>query len=130
MSDKTYVLGLEFGPWSVGAILSDRQARPVPGAAVHVRHEPRIGPDGTSEMDADELADLAWATVVQLVAGAGAPLASSIAGVGVSSFWHGLVATDDSARALSPLYLGSEHRGWKSAENLKDGFDPAGVRPC
>src|SRR5260370_42296231 len=128
MSDKTYVLALDVGTSSVRAILYDRQARPVPGAAVHVRHEPRMGPDGTSEMDADELADLTWATVVQLVAGAGAPLASSVAGVGVSSFWHGLVATDDSARALSPLDRWSDTRSWKSAENLRDRFDPEAVR--
>jgi gluconokinase len=79
-------------------------------------------------MDADELADLVWATVVQLVAGAGAPLASSIAGVGVSTFWHGLVAADDSAHALSPVYLWSDTRSWKSVENLKARVDPEAVR--
>jgi gluconokinase len=128
MSDKSYVLALDVGTSSVRAILYDREARPMPGAAVHVHHQPRIGADGTSEMDADELADLVWATVVQLLARAGAPLASSIAGVGVSTFWHGLVATDDSARALSPVYLWSDTRSWKSAENLKDRFDPEAVR--
>ncbi len=128
MSDKSYVLALDIGTSSVRAILYDRQARPVPGAEVHVRHEPRIEFDGTSEMDADELADLVWASVVQLIARAGAQRASSIAGVGVSTFWHGLVAADESGRALSPVYLWSDTRSWKSIERLKDRLDPEAVR--
>src|SRR5713226_6445862 len=128
MSDKSYVLALDIGTSSIRAILYDRQARPVPGAAVHIRHSPRIESDGTSEMDADELADLVWVAIVQLIAKAGARRASNIAGVGVSTFWHGLVAADDAARALSPIYLWSDTRSWKSAENLKDRVDPEAVR--
>ena len=128
MSDKSCVLALDVGTSSVRAILYDREARPVPGAAVHVHHQPRTGADGTSEMDADVLVDLMSLSVVQLMDRAGGERASSIAGVGVSTFWHGLVATDDSARALSPVYLWSDTRSWKSAENLKDRFDPEAVR--
>jgi gluconokinase len=128
MSDKSYVLALDVGTSSVRAILYDRQARPVPGAAVHVRHEPRIGSDGTSEMDADELVDLVALSVVQLMALAGVERGSSIAGVGVSTFWHGLVATDDSAHALSPVYLWSDTRSWKSVEQLKERLDTEAVR--
>jgi gluconokinase len=128
MSDKTYVLALDVGTSSVRAILYDRQARPVPGAAVHVRHEPRIGSDGTSEMDADELVDLVTLSVGQLMDRTGAERTSSIAGIGVSTFWHGLVAADDSAHALSPVYLWSDTRSWKSVEQLKERLDPEAVR--
>jgi gluconokinase len=128
MSDKAYVLALDVGTSSVRAILYDGQARQVPGAEVHVRHEPRIASDGTSEMDADELVDLVLLTVVQLMARAGAQRASSIAAVGVSTFWHGLVAADDSAHALSPVYLWSDTRSWKSVEQLKERLDPEAVR--
>jgi gluconokinase len=79
-------------------------------------------------MDPDELADLVWASIVQLIARAGAQRASSIAGVGVSTFWHGLVAADESARTLSPVYLWSDTRSWKSVERLKDRLDPEAVR--
>jgi gluconokinase len=128
MSDKSYVLALDVGTSSVRAILYDTQARPVPGAAVHVHHEPRIGSDGTSEMDADELVDLVSLTVVQLLARAGVQRASSIAGVGVSTFWHGLVAADQSAQALSPVYLWSDTRSWKSVESLTGRLDAEAVR--
>jgi len=128
MSDKSYVVALDVGTSSVRAILYDALARPVPGAAVHVRHEPRIGSDGTSEMDADELVDLVSLSLVNLMARAGAQRASSIAGVGVSTFWHGLVAADDAAQALSPVYLWSDTRSWKSVESLKQRLDPEAVR--
>jgi gluconokinase len=128
MSDKDYVLALDVGTSSVRAILYDSQASPVPGAEVQVRHEPRIGSDGTSEMDADELVDLVSLSVVQLMDRAGAEPASSIAGVSVSTFWHGLVAADDSAQALSPVYLWSDTRSWKSVEYLKERLDHEAVR--
>jgi gluconokinase len=128
MSDRSYVLALDIGTSSVRAILYDRQARPVPGAAVHIRHSPRIESDGTSEMDADELADLVALSVVQLTALAGMERASRIAGVGVSTFWHGLVAADDSAHALSPVYLWSDTRSWRSVESLKERLDAEAVR--
>ncbi len=122
------MIALDVGTSSVRAILYDRRARPVPGAAVHVRHEPLIGSDGTSEMDADKLAALVSRSLVRLVRLAGRARASKIAGVGVSTFWHGLVAADDSARALSPVYLWSDTRSRKAVEHLQDRLDGEAVR--
>src|SRR5713226_5508397 len=79
-------------------------------------------------MDADELVDLMSLSVVQLMDRAGGERASSIAGVGVSTFWHGLVAADDSARALSPVYLWSDTRSRKAVEHLQDRLDGEAVR--
>ena len=128
MSDRSYVVALDVGTSSVRAILYDRLARPVRGAAVHIRHEPRIASDGTSEMDAGKLVALVSRTLVRLVRLAGARRASMIAGVGVSTFWHGLVAADESARALSPVYLWSDTRSWKAIGHLQDRLDPEEVR--
>ncbi len=128
MSDRSYVVALDVGTSSVRAILYDHLARPVRGAAVHIRHEPRIGSDGTSEMDADKLVTLVLRSLVRLLRLAGARRARSIAGVGVSTFWHGLVAADESARALSPVYLWSDTRSWKTIAQLQDRLDPEEVR--
>lgn len=121
-------MALDVGTSSVRAILYDLRARPVRGAAVHIRHEPRIESDGTSEMDADALAALVSRSLVRLVRLAGPRRAGRIAGVGVSTFWHGLVAADDSAHAMSPVYLWSDTRSWEAVGPLQDRLDSEGVR--
>lgn len=79
-------------------------------------------------MDADTLAALVSRSLVRLLRLAGPRRASRIAGVGVSTFWHGLVAADDSARALSPVYLWSDIRSWKAVGPLQHRLDSEDVR--
>jgi gluconokinase len=46
----------------------------------------------------------------------------------VSTFWHGLLASDESARALTPLYLWSDSRSRDVIERLTNRLDPDGAR--
>jgi gluconokinase len=125
---RAYVVALDVGTSSVRAILYDRRARPVPGAEVHLRHQPRIASDGTSEVDPARLAGLVDRSLVRLLGLVGPRRASAIAGVGVSTFWHSLVAVDDRARALTPVYLWSDTRSRNAIRHLQDRIDLEAVR--
>jgi gluconokinase len=59
---------------------------------------------------------------------AGPSRAKRIVGVGVSSFWHGLVAADESARALTPVYLWSDSRSRDANAKLLDRMDAEKIR--
>ena len=127
-ADRAIVVTLDVGTSSVRAILYDGRARQVPGAAVHLRHMPRISSDGRSEVDADELVGLAGRSLLRLLHLVGPRRASRIAGVGVSTFWHSLVATDRAACALTPVYLWSDTRSRNAIGQLEDRVDSEAVR--
>jgi gluconokinase len=128
MAAGRYVVALDIGSSSIRAILHDLGARPVIGAAVHLPHAPRVLPDGTAEADADTLAGLVERALAEVLGLAGPKRLARIEGVGVSSFWHGLVAADESARALTPVYLWSDGRSGSAAEKLRDRLDAEQVR--
>jgi gluconokinase len=123
-----YVVALDIGSSSVRAILHDLRARPVPGAEVHLPHSPRVGADGTAEADADVLASLVGRALTEVLTLAGPTRTRRIVGVGVSTFWHGLVAADESARALTPVYLWSDSRSAAATDRLRGRLDAEQVR--
>ena len=125
---RGYVVALDVGSSSVRAILYDLQARPVRGAEVHLPYRPRIGAAGMAEVDADTLAALVGRGLARLLRLTGPRRAESIVGVGVSTFWHGLLAADDSARALTPIYLWSDTRSAEASERLAGRLDSEQVR--
>jgi len=102
-------------------MLWDLQGREVRG--LEVQHEYRAA----DEIDADRLARLVIRCLVALMRVAGPRRAGRIAAVGVSTFWHGLVAADDSRRALTPVYLWSAVRSRRAAERLRDRLDAEDV---
>lgn len=123
-----YVVALDVGSSSVRSILHDVRARPVRGAEVHLPYTPRVRADGTAEADADKLEALVGQALTEVLRLAGPRRTAKIAGVGVSTFWHGLVATDESARALTPLYLWSDSRSGEATARLRDRLDAEGIR--
>lgn len=124
-----HVLALDVGTSSVRALLFDEQARPVPGLVARIPYQPRVTVDGGAEVDARRLSALATRVVGELLAAARkSPRALRIAAVGTSTFWHSLVAADDSGRALSPVYLWADSRSWQEAEELRVRVDAAAVR--
>ena len=121
-------MALDVGSSSVRALLFDLRMRAIPGAEVHYQHKPLIRSDGTAELDPDGLIRLVGRCLTDLLRLAGPKRAEKIAGVGVSTFWHGLVATDDSARALTPLYLWSDSRSRKVIPRVEGHLDAEQVR--
>jgi gluconokinase len=97
-------------------------------AEVHHHLAPRIGADGTAELDPDALLRSMGRCMTDLLRLAGPRRAEKIAGVGVSTFWHGLVGADDSARALTPLYLWADNRSRSVIARLEEHLDTEQVR--
>ncbi|HEV1991632.1 MAG TPA: gluconokinase [Candidatus Dormibacteraeota bacterium] len=125
---RRYVMTLDVGTSSVRAMLYDLQGHQFPGLAVHHRYAARIRGDGTAEVDADQLSRLCARCLAKLLRLAGPRRAGGIAAVGVSTFWHGLLAADDSASALTPLYLWSDSRSRDVVGRLTDRLDAEAVR--
>ena len=122
------MVALDVGSSSVRAFLFD--SRLSPGRSVEVRHpiRPRIRPDGTAELDVEALVRVVVRSLTELLRLAGPARTADIAGVGTSTFWHGLVATNDSAQALTPLYLWADSRSRMEVPRLKDRLDSERVR--
>jgi gluconokinase len=123
------VLALDVGTSSVRALLFDQHARQVPGAVAQIPYQPRVTSDGGAEVDSTRLVDLVTRVIRQLlttVRRSSPP--RRIVAVGSSTFWHSLVAADDSGRALTPVYLWADSRSWREAEELRERVDAAAVR--
>ena len=128
MATRRHVVAVDVGSSSVRAILYDLRARPVPGVEVHLPHTPRVRPDGTAEADAHALCALVARALTEVIGLAGPNRAKGIACVGVSTFWHGLVAADELGHALTPVYLWSDSRSADATARLRTRLDPEQVR--
>jgi gluconokinase len=80
------------------------------------------------EADADALLRLAARSLTELLDAAGSRALANIAGVGVSTFWHGLLGADEAGRALTPVYLWSDTRSAAASERLRARLDAEAVR--
>ena len=127
-SQPRFVLALDVGTSSVRAILHDLRGRPSRDAAVHLRYRVRIRADGMAEIDADQLAGLVVRSLGLVLRLAGPRRSRVIAGVAMSTFWHGIVAADDSARALTPVYLWADSRSSTASAQLISQLDAERVR--
>jgi gluconokinase len=123
-----YLASIDVGSSSVRAMLWDAQGRQARGLEVQHGYGRRVTRGWAAELDADQLVALSIRCLAELMRLAGARRAERIAAVGVSTFWHGLVAADDSARALTPVHLWSDVRSTAAAERLRQRFDPEQVR--
>src|ERR1700737_2552875 len=125
---SSHVLALDLGTSSVRALLFDQRARQVPGAVARIHFQPRVTPDGGSEVDSNRLAGLVLRVIRQLLTTVRqSSHGLRIAAVGSSTFWHSLVAADDSGRALTPVYLWADSRSRQEAAELRDRIGAAGV---
>ena len=71
------------------------------------------------EADADALLRLSARSLTEVLEAAGTKAAGRIAGVGVSTFWHGLLGADDAGRALTPVLLWGDTRSAEASERLR-----------
>jgi gluconokinase len=118
---------LDIGTSSVRALLFDTEARQVAGVEVHLPYQPKVARDGTYETDAGRLLGLVSSAVDGLLHEAGARRRKRIRAIGVSTFWHGLLAADDSGRPLTPVYLWADTRSWRQSDELRGRLDPDAV---
>ena len=119
-----FVGALDIGTSSVRALLFDTEARQIPGVEVHLPYQPRVAADGTYETDAERLFNLVGSAVDGLLHEAGPRRRKRIRAIGVSTFWHGLLAADARAQPLTPLYLWADTRSWRQSDELRARLDP------
>jgi gluconokinase len=119
------VIALDIGTSSARAALYDEHGRAVAGRFHRVPYEPLITPDGGVEHDAGRLLDAAARCLDAVVGGPHAPL---IAGVGVTTFWHGLLGFDASGRPVTPVYTWADSRATGDAALLRDALDENALR--
>jgi gluconokinase len=122
-----YVGALDIGTSSVRALLFDSEARQVPGVEVHLPYQPKVARDGTYETDAGRLFGLVSSAVDGLLHEAGVRRRKRIRAMGISTFWHGLLAAGESGRPLTPLYLWADTRSWRQSDELRARLDPDSV---
>ena len=114
------VIALDVGTSSARAALYDDAGRPVEGRFRQIHYEPMTTPDGGVEHDARTLLE-AVATCLDVVCG-GARTAA-IRGVGVTTFWHGLLGFDAGGTPATPLYMWADSRSAGEAALLRAALD-------
>lgn len=118
------VLAIDIGTSSVRALAYDQRLRAVPGAASHRPYRPRMTASGGAEIDGARLVKLVVDAVDAALEAAG-PRAEFVA-VGVSSFWHAVLAVEGT-RPATPALLWSDGRSWREAERLRTALDEDAV---
>ncbi|MEX2218661.1 MAG: gluconokinase [Phycisphaerales bacterium] len=116
------VLALDVGTSSARARAFDADGRAHPGAEGQVTYEPRTTPDGGVELDADALLAATADALDACLAGCGAR-AAEIAAVGVSVFWHSLLALDRARRPITPVITWADTRSAAAALALRRAHD-------
>jgi len=114
------VIAVDVGSSSARAALFDARGEPIAGRFHQVPYEARITPDGGVEHDPAALLD-AVATCLDAVHAW--PESVSTAGVGVTTFWHGLLGFDSGGRAVTPISMWADTRSAGEADVLRGALD-------
>jgi gluconokinase len=118
------IIALDIGTSSARAGAYDDAGRPLPGRFHRVRYRPRVTPDGGVEYEPQQLFD-AVVTCLDAVQAGGRP--PDVEGVGVATFWHGLLGFDGAGQAVTPIYMWADTRSAPDAALLRDALDERAV---
>src|SRR5687767_9225330 len=117
------VIALDVGTSSARASLYDDAGHPVSGRFHQIAYEPLVTPDGGVEHDPAVVLD-AVASCIDAVVGTAAG-DSDIRGVGVTTFWHGLLGFDSAGHAATPVFMWADSRSARDAAVLRATLDEA-----
>jgi gluconokinase len=117
------VIALDVGTSSARASLYDGAGRPVAERFHQVPYEPTVTRDGGVEHDPNVLLDAVAACVDAVLAGGD----DAILGVGVTTFWHGLLGFDAAGRPATALYTWADSRAARDAARLRETLDEAAL---
>lgn len=119
------VLALDVGSTASRGDVYDAAGRPVRGGRRKVPHAFRVGGDGASEIDPDQVVD----ELGQIIGGlAVAPLRGRIGGVALDTFASSLVGVDGAGRAVTPCYTYADSRCSAQVVALRRELDEAQVQ--
>ncbi len=116
------VLALDVGTSSTRAMLFDAHGVALPGVVAQTPVELTLTSDGGVEGDADTLFRVAVGVIDDVLREAGS-LAQGIAAVGVSCFWHSLLAVGPNGEALTPVYSWADDRSAAAVDQLRGEID-------
>ena len=119
------IVSLDIGTSSARARIHDERGAPVPGRAHQEPYEPTTTSEGGVEHDPDRLLRAVVTCLDAALAGGGGP---EIAGVGVASFWHGLLGFDAGDRPATPIFTWADTRAARDADVLRHALDEDRVR--
>lgn len=114
------VIALDVGTSSARAALYDAGGRQREGRFHQVHYEPTTTPDGGVEHDAGALLAAATACVDEVARDASA---ADVQGVGVTTFWHGLLGFDAHGAPATPVYMWADSRSAPEAALLRAALD-------
>ena len=116
------VLAIDIGSSSVRALLYDAHGTQIPGSESQHPYRQRMTDDGGSESNPKELVYLAIRCVDDVTA-----LASTagirIEGIGITSFWHGLLGLGPDGQPATPVYMWSDKRSGDDATAIAEEVD-------
>src|SRR5688572_21175772 len=115
------IIALDVGTSSARASLYDDAGAPVEGQFHQVAYEPATTADGGVEHDATVLLEAAAACIDRV--GRGLRRGADVLGVGVSTFWHGLLGLDAAHRPVTPIFMLADSRSALDADLLRDALD-------
>jgi gluconokinase len=115
--DGLVIVALDVGTSSARACLYDADGRPVEGRFHQEGYEAATTMDGGSEHDASHLLHAVVACLDRVLA---TPPRSEILGVGVTSFWHGLLGFDAAGQPVTPVFTWADTRAAEAARQLRE----------
>lgn len=121
-----YVLSLDVGTSSTRTLLFDATGASIPGVHAQRTYKLTTSSDGEVSVDADVLLEAVEQTIDDALKAAG-PMAQQIAGVGVDTFWHSLLAVDERGEPLMPLITWEDTRPYKASQELRFQLDEATI---
>jgi gluconokinase len=124
--EPPFALAIDVGTSSVRAQVFDRMGRDVEGAFARRTYAMTTTGDGGVEVPAETLLALVEEAIDDVLWTV-APLASGIACVGVSTFWHSLLAVDEAGTALTPIYSWADTRAAGASVRLRRTLDEGRV---
>lgn len=114
------VVAVDVGSSSARAALFDTRGEALAGRFHQIPYEPRLTADGGVEHDAAAIFDAVAACLDAVHAGT---QGLAVLGVGVTTFWHGLLGFDTSGRPAGPISMWADTRSAAEADLLRGALD-------
>jgi gluconokinase len=114
------IVGLDIGTSSTRARLYDVDGRAVKGRFHQEGYQAATTIDGGSELDPTHLLQAVVACLDRVL---GPTPPSEILGVGVTTFWHGLLGLDRSGQPVTPVFTWADTRAALAARQLREELD-------